>query len=144
MSSEDEEGEGRGPESAFERSQRLLKGQITELETEMRGQKPWLMAGETVGKKRPENSVLEADLQFETSQKAEPIVTVERTEELEDIIKRRILDDIFDDVEPRDPPNGPGNKEQEDAYRPETELSTEKSKVRGCESVCCGLVDVDV
>ncbi|CAG8446321.1 17284_t:CDS:10 [Acaulospora colombiana] len=72
---------------------------------------------------RPLNSLLEEDLEFDYIAKPVPVITEEVTEKLEDMIKRRILDETFDDVERKRDPN----------FRPFlpsklVEVSTEKSK----------------
>lgn len=46
---------------------------------------------------RPVNSALEVDLDFETSARAAPQPTVEATTGLEELIKKRIADGIFND-----------------------------------------------
>ena len=56
------------------------------------------MRGEISSRARPENSLLAEDLNFETTSKAIPEVTEEKTQTLEELIKRRILDENFDDV----------------------------------------------
>jgi U3 small nucleolar RNA-associated protein MPP10 len=61
---------------------------------------PWTLAGEVDGKKRPENSLLELDAEWDTVRAANPELAVQRTESLEDMIKRRVLEDRFDSVMP--------------------------------------------
>ncbi|KAJ2362385.1 U3 snoRNP protein [Coemansia sp. RSA 2611] len=57
------------------------------------------MTGEVTSAARPKDSLLEEDLEFEHVQKPVPVVTQEATQTLEDIIKRRILNEEWDDVE---------------------------------------------
>ena len=48
--------------------------------------------GEASSRARPENSLLEQDLDFEHAGKVVPTVTEESVASLEELIKRRILD----------------------------------------------------
>jgi U3 small nucleolar RNA-associated protein MPP10 len=48
--------------------------------------------GEATSRARPENSLLEHDLDFEHAGKVVPTVTEESVASLEELIKRRILD----------------------------------------------------
>lgn len=50
------------------------------------------MLGEATAKARPENSLLEEDLDFEHVAKSVPQVTEESVATLEELIKKRILD----------------------------------------------------
>lgn len=54
--------------------------------------------GEATARSRPQNSLLEEDLDFERVMKAVPVVTEELVQRLEDRIKARILEGRFDDV----------------------------------------------
>ena len=56
------------------------------------GPKDWTLLGEATARARPENSLLEEDLDFEQMGKVVPVVTEERITSLEDLIKQRILD----------------------------------------------------
>jgi len=92
---------------------KLLK-QTTELEKEMLAEKPWQMKGETQGKARPMNSLLESTPEFETATKAAPIITVQHTIDIEETIKRRILSEEWDDVVPRELPDVGWNQKRGD------------------------------
>jgi U3 small nucleolar RNA-associated protein MPP10 len=70
--------------------------QIAELEQEAIGPKDWTLMGEATARARPENSLLEEDLDFEHVAKAVPTITEETVATLEEMIKRRILDNNFD------------------------------------------------
>eukprot|EP00957_Ditylum_brightwellii_P049326 3742395-Ditylum_brightwellii.AAC.1 len=63
------------------------------------------MTGETKGTARPVSSPLEAAPKFEVAIKMAPTITVEHTENLEDMIKRYILVEDWDDVAPRELPD---------------------------------------
>ncbi|KAJ2052106.1 U3 snoRNP protein [Coemansia sp. S16] len=85
--------------SDFEKRQEKLQGLISKLEDEAVDKKHWAMTGEVTSAARPKDSLLEEDLEFEHVQKPVPIVTQEATQTLEDVIKRRILNEEWDDVE---------------------------------------------
>ncbi|CAI2184095.1 11050_t:CDS:10, partial [Funneliformis geosporum] len=109
--------------SSFQKRQERIKHQIEQFETENVAEKDWTLVGEASSKDRPINSLLEENLEFDHIVKPVPVITEQFTEKLEDIIKRRILDETFDDVERKRDPN----------FRPFLpskliEISDEKSK----------------
>lgn len=57
------------------------------------------MKGEVSSRARPENSLLAEDLDFETINKITPENTEEKQSTLEDLIKQRIINEHFNDVE---------------------------------------------
>jgi U3 small nucleolar RNA-associated protein MPP10 len=59
--------------------------------------------GEATSRSRPQNSLLEEDLEFDRAMKAVPVITEEVVQDLEDRIKARILEGRFDDVVRRRP-----------------------------------------
>lgn len=75
-----------------------LHEQISALESQNIGPKDWVLMGEADARKRPQNSLLEEDLEFERAMKAVPVVTEQTVLELEERIKARILEGRFDDV----------------------------------------------
>lgn len=75
-----------------------LKEQIAELEAENVAPKEWTLMGEAGSRSRPQNSLLEEDLEFERVMKAVPVTTEESVKSLEETIKARILENRFDDV----------------------------------------------
>ncbi|KAK0465145.1 U3 small nucleolar ribonucleoprotein complex, subunit Mpp10 [Desarmillaria tabescens] len=93
---EDEEPER--DQSQHEKRMAALKEQIVALEEENVGQKDWVLMGEAHSRSRPQNSLLEEDLEFERVMKALPVITEEVVQELEERIKARIMDNNFDDV----------------------------------------------
>ncbi|KAF5102328.1 hypothetical protein D0Z03_000448 [Geotrichum reessii] len=104
---EEEEEDGKENLSTFEKQQREIMKQINQLESENVGEKSWQIKGEAKAKDRPENSLLEADLDFERSAKPVPVITKETTETLEDMIRRRIKTYDFDDLPRRVPDSLP-------------------------------------
>jgi U3 small nucleolar RNA-associated protein MPP10 len=93
-------------ESEEEQEKIFTKGGMDEymdmLEDKMVGDKPWQLKGEVQSKGRPVNSLLDSYLDFEVAANPAPLTqTPVVTNEIEDIIKQRILDMNFDDVLPR-------------------------------------------
>jgi U3 small nucleolar ribonucleoprotein component len=84
--------------TAHEKRMAELKAQIEELEAENVGEKPWTLKGEASSRTRPENALLEEDLEFERNMKPTPVITEEAVHSLEEVIKARILENRFDDV----------------------------------------------
>lgn len=56
------------------------------------------MMGEASSRSRPINALLEEDLEYDRAIKTVPVVTDEVIRSLEDRIKTRILENVFDDV----------------------------------------------
>ena len=65
-----------------------------------------------MGTARPKNSALEVDVDFEHVALPPPVITEEITLSLEELIKRRIVEERFDDVQRVDPHQGPKKKTQ--------------------------------
>jgi U3 small nucleolar RNA-associated protein MPP10 len=84
--------------SKHEKRMEALCRQIAELEAENVRKKDWVLSGEADSRVRPQNSLLEEDLEFEQVMKAVPAVTERAVQDLEERIKARILDGRFDDV----------------------------------------------
>lgn len=84
--------------STHEQRMSALREQISSLEAENVGPKDWVVMGEAGARSRPQNSLLEEDLEFERVMKAVPVVTEESVQALEERIKARILEGRFDDV----------------------------------------------
>ncbi|XP_054858104.1 U3 small nucleolar ribonucleoprotein protein MPP10 [Eublepharis macularius] len=121
-----EEKTSRSPEkkSSFEKRQEKLSAKIKSLEEELLREKSWQLKGEVTGQKRPENSLLEETLLFDHAVKMAPVITEETTMELEEIIKRRIKDQAWDDVVRKEKP-----KEDPYEYKKRLTLDHEKSKL---------------
>ncbi|SNX87237.1 related to MPP10 - component of the U3 small nucleolar ribonucleoprotein [Melanopsichium pennsylvanicum] len=94
----DDEADAQEKLSTHERRQAAIKAEIAQLEDENVSKKDWTLMGEAGSRVRPQDSLLEQDLEFERAAKVTPQVTEEMTESIEDLIKRRILDHNFDDV----------------------------------------------
>ncbi|KAE8445286.1 hypothetical protein EG329_013524 [Mollisiaceae sp. DMI_Dod_QoI] len=97
--------------SAHERRQAKLAEEIRRLEAASVAKRQWTLAGEARAADRPMNSLLEEDLDFERTGKPVPEITAEISESIEDLIKRRILAQEFDEVIRRRPDslNTPAN-----------------------------------
>lgn len=85
--------------SNFELRQERLKTKIKEMEDEAVAPKAWQLMGETKAELRPENALLEEDLFFDHTTRQAPVITEETTKTLEEMIRQRIKDQAFDDVE---------------------------------------------
>jgi U3 small nucleolar RNA-associated protein MPP10 len=114
--------EDEGKLTSFQKRQKKLMEEIAELEKGIISAKSWEMKGEVKAADRPENSLLGVYVDVERASKPTPIVTQEFTDTLEDMIIKRITDQIFDDVVPKLMDEG----QDEAADLPE--LSQEKSK----------------
>ncbi|CAK7267855.1 U3 snoRNP protein [Sporothrix epigloea] len=107
-------GDVRSRRSAHERRQAKILAEIRRLEAEAVKEKNWTVSGEAAASARPVNSLLEEDLDFEHIGKPVPVITQEITEDIEAIVKRRILEQSFDEVRRR---YGTGFGENEDGTR---------------------------
>ncbi|KAM3625174.1 uncharacterized protein V6R79_008031 [Siganus canaliculatus] len=109
--------------SSFEKRQEKMSQKIEELEKAALGDKPWQLSGEVTAQTRPENSMLEEDVEFDQMSRMAPAITEETTILLEDIIKQRIKDQAFDDVVRKEKP-----KEEVFEFKKRLTLDHEKSK----------------
>ncbi|CAK7565529.1 MAG: U3 snoRNP protein [Sporothrix epigloea] len=107
-------GDVRSRRSAHERRQAKILAEIRRLEAEAVKEKNWTVSGEASASARPVNSLLEEDLDFEHIGKPVPVITQEITEDIEALVKRRILEQSFDEVRRR---YGTGFGENEDGTR---------------------------
>lgn len=89
--------------STHERKQAKLAEEIRKLEAQNVAKREWQLSGEARAADRPINSLLEEDLDFERAGKPVPVITAEVSEEIEALIKRRILAGEFDEVLRRRP-----------------------------------------
>merc|ERR1712166_977638 len=120
---EDEEDADTGPQTAFEKQQSRIKEQIDKLEEEAIAEKSWLLKGEASRHDRSKDSLLAPDLEVEHTAKAAPEGTQERMESIEELIKQRIRDELWNDVVRREETVGGDNMTTS-----MPEVSKEKSK----------------
>ncbi|KAL2198204.1 Mpp10 protein-domain-containing protein [Corynascus similis CBS 632.67] len=104
-------GDPKSRRSAHERRQAKIAEEIRKLEAELVAKRAWTLSGEASAVDRPVNSLLEEDMDFEHVGKPVPVITEEVSESIEELIKRRILAQEFDEVLRRRPdtfgnPNG--------------------------------------
>ncbi|XP_041362617.1 U3 small nucleolar ribonucleoprotein protein MPP10-like [Gigantopelta aegis] len=110
--------------STYEKRQKKLKTKIAEMEDASLVEKPWQLSGEITAQARPENSLLEEYVQFEHTTRQAPVITEETTKTLEDIIRQRIKDQSWDDVERKEK-----RKEEPFEYKKRIALDMEQSKL---------------
>ncbi|CAG0889832.1 unnamed protein product [Cyprideis torosa] len=110
--------------SKYELQEDNFRAQVEREEAENLAEKPWKYKGETSADNRPENALLEEDLEFIHNSRFAPVMTEEVTKTLEEIIKQRIKDKIYDDVERKIKP-----AEDPAEYKKRLVLDHEKSKL---------------
>lgn len=92
-------------QSNHQRRQAALAAEIRKLEAANVAKRDWTLSGEARAADRPINSLLEEDLDFERAGKPVPVITNEVSEDIEALIKRRIVAREFDEVIRRRPDN---------------------------------------
>eukprot|EP00475_Leptophrys_vorax_P011097 TRINITY_DN17645_c0_g1_i4.p1 TRINITY_DN17645_c0_g1~~TRINITY_DN17645_c0_g1_i4.p1 ORF type:complete len:303 (+),score=122.71 TRINITY_DN17645_c0_g1_i4:218-1126(+) len=85
-------------DTPFMRQQAAIETMIKKLEEENLAEKDWDMQGEASAVQRPKDALLTKHLDFEFADKVAPPITVERMQDIESMIKRRIVDAAWDDV----------------------------------------------
>ena len=124
LQSQQEAGRKRKLRTTHERVAEEVEEQARELEEENIGEKEWYMKGEAKAKERPKDSALEVDLEYDHAHIPAPEPSEEQTKSLEDLIKRRINDNEFDDVI-RIPPQ---DEQRQSKSRNQVELDPEQSQ----------------
>lgn len=89
--------------STHEKQKLQIAQEIRRLEALNVSKKPWTLSGEASAQARPINSLIEEDLDFERTGKPVPVVTIETTNDIEALVKRRILARDFDEITRRLP-----------------------------------------
>jgi U3 small nucleolar RNA-associated protein MPP10 len=89
--------------STHEKQRAAIAAEIRRLEAANVSKRDWTLSGEARATDRPLNSLIEEDLEFERVGKPVPVITAEVSEEIESLIKRRILARDFDEVIRRRP-----------------------------------------
>ncbi|SLM40598.1 Mpp10 protein [Lasallia pustulata] len=89
--------------SNHQKRQAKLASEIRRLEAANVAKREWTLSGEARAADRPLNSLLEEDLDFERTGKPVPVITAAVSEDIEALIKRRILARDFDEVVKRRP-----------------------------------------
>ncbi|RLM75363.1 U3 small nucleolar ribonucleoprotein MPP10-like [Panicum miliaceum] len=85
--------------STHEKERLKMHAKIEQMEKANLEPGTWTMLGEVTASSRPKNSALEVDLDFEHNVRPAPVITEEITASLEEMIKKRIAEGHFDDVE---------------------------------------------
>ncbi|KAE9453734.1 hypothetical protein C3L33_14363, partial [Rhododendron williamsianum] len=78
--------------STHEEQLKKVQTKIEEMEKANLNPKTWTMQGEITAAKRPMNSALEVDLDFEHNVRPTPVITEEVTASIEELIQKRILE----------------------------------------------------
>jgi U3 small nucleolar RNA-associated protein MPP10 len=117
-----EAGDSNVPRSTHEKQRARIADEIRRLEAANVAKKEWMLTGEARAVERPVNSLIEEDLDFERVGKPVPVVTNETTEDIEELVKRRILAKEFDEVIRR----RPGAADVESSRRGRFELADTK------------------
>ncbi|ETI22181.1 hypothetical protein G647_06254 [Cladophialophora carrionii CBS 160.54] len=89
--------------STHEKQRAAIAAEIRRLEAASVAKRDWTLSGEARAADRLPNSLIEEDMEFERVGKPVPVITAEVSEEIEQLIKRRILAREFDEVIRRHP-----------------------------------------
>eukprot|EP00271_Cylindrocystis_brebissonii_P007026 TRINITY_DN2010_c0_g1_i1.p1 TRINITY_DN2010_c0_g1~~TRINITY_DN2010_c0_g1_i1.p1 ORF type:complete len:700 (+),score=221.94 TRINITY_DN2010_c0_g1_i1:72-2102(+) len=110
-----EDAEAEAELSGHERRALRLQQRVEALERANLEPQSWTLQGELSADARPRNSALEVEIDFDHAARPPPVITEEVTATLEDLIKKRIKESRFDDVERKAPMKlkGPRKERQE-------------------------------
>ena len=111
--------------SRHERYQIEMKQKIKDLEEENLKRRSWELQGEVGAGQRPKGSLMEAEMDYQRNTKAAPVITPDVTATLEDMIKERIKEELWDDVERKSVDDYSRSGKSKELK----EVSTEKSKI---------------
>ncbi|XP_064949359.1 M phase phosphoprotein 10-like [Musa acuminata AAA Group] len=125
MDIEENDDKGQKILSTHEKELKKLHSKIEQMEKANLEPKSWTMQGEVTAAKRPKNSALEVDLDFEHNVRPAPVITEEVTASLEDIIRKRIIEGHFDDVQraPTLPSKAPKERKELDENKSKKSLA---------------------
>merc|ERR1712243_477018 len=123
LSDDDDDETETNVKSSHEVAEERLAKKISHLEDKALAEKPWQMAGEVSAPVREDNSLLAEHLDYDTAVRAAPVVTEDVARKLEDIIRQRVKDKAWDDVERKVRP-----VEDPTEYKKKLVLDQEKSK----------------
>ncbi|KAF3491133.1 U3 small nucleolar RNA-associated protein MPP10 [Arthroderma uncinatum] len=131
MSEENDGADGKSSKnmSTHEKRRAQIADEIRRLEAGNVAKKDWTLMGEAQSNARPFNSLIEEDLEFERVGKPVPIITTEVSNDIESLIKRRIVTKEFDDIIRRRPlaigehGNAPKRKFELDETKPQHSLA---------------------
>lgn len=120
--SDDASSNPQGQRSTHEKRRAQIADEIRRLEAANVAKKEWMLGGEARAVERPVNSLIEEDMEFERVGKPVPVVTAEVSEDIEELVKRRILSREFDEIIRRHP----GVSDTRDARKTRFELDDAK------------------
>lgn len=96
------------------------------LENKLLSKKSWQLQGEVRGKQREQNGLIQENLDFEAGVRSKLIINEETNKSIEDIIKQRIMDLVFDDRKMSDYKKNKNDLKEQSKDFPE--LNFEKDK----------------
>jgi U3 small nucleolar RNA-associated protein MPP10 len=82
----------------LDRERATLRADISALENANVGKKPWQLRGEVQSAARPLNSLLESDFEHDIAVRPKVAPGIDTAASIEDIIRQRVFDGLYDDV----------------------------------------------